>query len=163
MTLALTTGARRSELETLTWEQLDLQADYGLSPTTRLVRTKSGKPRVIPLMANAVAALVAVEPKPERREGRVFPRGTDPATRVSFHTLRHTAGSWLTIRDASPRSVQEILGHSNPSQTARYSHLVTAHIRADLDRLAGLVKPVANAHGVAQLAECATQVPVAKA
>jgi undecaprenyl diphosphate synthase len=68
-------------------------------------------------MADAVAALVALEPKPERREGRVFrlrgnirrafesaltragiPKGTDPATRVSFHTLRHTAGSWLTIR-----------------------------------------------------------------
>ena len=51
-----------------------------------------------PLMADAVAALVVVEPKPERREGRVFPRGTDPATRVPFHTFRHTAGSWLTIR-----------------------------------------------------------------
>lgn len=30
--------------------------------------------------------------------------------RVSFHALRHTAGSWLTIRGASLRSVQEILG-----------------------------------------------------
>jgi len=186
VTLALTTGARRSELETLTWEQLDLEADYGLSPTMRLERTKSGRPRVVPLMADAVAALVALEPKPERREGRVFrlrgnirrafesaltragiPKGTDPATRVSFHTLRHTAGSWLTIRGASLRSVQEILGHSSPNQTARYSHLATAHIRADLDRLAGLVpaagKPVAGAHGMAQLPECAPQVPVTQA
>ena len=137
-------------------------------------------------MADAVAALVALEPKPERREGRVFrlrgnirrafesaltragiPKGTDPATRVSFHTLRHTAGSWLTIRGASLRSVQEILGHSSPNQTARYSHLATAHIRADLERLAGLVpavgKPVAAAHGMAQLPECAPQVPVAQA
>ena len=182
VTLALTTGARRGELESLTWEQLDLEADYGLSPTMRLMRTKSGKPRVVPLMADAVAALVALEPKPERREGRVFrfkgsirhafelalsragiPRGTDPSTRVSFHTLRHTAGSWLTIRGATLRSVQEILGHSNPAQTARYSHLATAHIRADLDRLAGLVKPAPTAHSVAQLPKCAAQVPATNA
>jgi integrase len=146
VTLALTTGARRSELETLTWAQLDLEADYGLSPTMRLERTKSGRPRVVPLMADAVAALTALAPDPTQREGRVFrfkgsvrhafelaltragiPKGTDPASRVSFHTLRHTAGSWLTIRGASLRSVQEILGHSTPGQTARYSHLATAH------------------------------------
>jgi integrase len=186
VTLALTTGARRSELETLTWEQLDLEADYGLSPTMRLERTKSGRPRVVPLMADAVAALTALTPDPAQREGRVFrfkgnirhafelaltragiPKGTDPASRVSFHTLRHTAGSWLTIRGASLRSVQEILGHSTPGQTARYSHLATAHIRADLDRLAGLVpaagKPVPTAHGVAQLGACPAQVPATKA
>jgi integrase len=155
VTLALTTGARYSELATLTWAQLDLEADYGLSPTMRLERTKNGRPRTVPLMADAVAALVAIA-KPDQREGRVFqlkgsirkafdlaleragiPKGTDPASRVSFHTLRHTAASWLTIRGASLRSVQEILGHSGPAQTARYSHLATAHIRADLDRLAG--------------------------
>src|SRR5262245_14696266 len=96
-------------------------------------------------------------PSPNSARAGVF-----PATRVAFHTLRHTAGSWLTIRGASLRSGQEILGRNNPSQTEGYSHLATAHIRADLDRLAGLVKPVAAAHGVAQLAECATQVPVAK-
>ena len=186
MTLALTTGARRSQLETLTWEQLDLEADYGLSPTMRLERTKSGRPRVIPLMADAVAALVPLEPKPELRQGRLFrfkgnirrafesaltragvPKGTDPATRVSFHTLRRTAGSWLTIRGASLRSVQEILRHSSPNQTARYSRLATAHIRADLDRLTGLVptagKPVPAAHAMAQLPECDPQVPVTQA
>jgi integrase len=149
VTLALTTGARYSELATLTWAQLDLEADYGLE------RTKNGRPRTVPLMADAVAALVAIA-KPDQREGRVFqlkgsirkafdlaleragiPKGTDPASRVSFRTLRHTAASWLTIRGASLRSVQEILGQSGPAQTARDSHLATAHIRADLDRLAG--------------------------
>jgi Phage integrase family len=71
VTLALTTGARYSELATLTWAQLDLEADYGLSPTMRLERTKNGRPRTVPLMADAVAALVAIA-KPDQREGRVF-------------------------------------------------------------------------------------------
>lgn len=145
VTLALTSDARRGELETLTWEQLDLEADCGLSPNMRLVRTKPGKPRVVPLMADAVAALVALEPKPDRREGRVFwfkgsirhafelalsragiPRGTGPADRVSFRTSRHTTGS-----------------------------------------LSGLVSAVRNepatAHGMAQLGTCAPEVPVTKA
>src|SRR5262245_1087069 len=45
VTLALTTGARYSELAMLTWEQLDLEADFGLSPIMRLTVTKSGRPR----------------------------------------------------------------------------------------------------------------------
>ena len=46
-------------------------------------------------------------------------------------------------------------------------HLATTHIRADFDRLAGLVpaavNPVPTAHGVAQLGACPAQVPVTKA
>lgn len=172
VTLALTTGARYSELTTLTWAQLDLEADFGLSPTMRLERTKSGRPRTVPLMVDAVAALVALEPDPAKRIGPVFrldgssvrkafdkalgragiAKGIDPATRVSFHSLRHTAASWLTIKGASLRSVQEILGHAAPSQTARYAHLGVAHMRADLERLSGLVgNGAATPHGVAQL------------
>jgi len=167
VTLALTTGARYSELLTLTWEQLDLEADFGLSPVMRLTVTKSGRPRTVPLMADAVAALVALQPDLTKRTGPVFrlegssirkafdkaleragiAKGTDATTRVSFHTLRHTAASWLTIRGATLRSVQEILGHATPAQTARYSHLGVAHIRADLDRLTGLVSSGTTGNG----------------
>ena len=150
-------------------------ADYVLSPVMRLAHTKNGRPRTVPLMTDAVAALVALAPDQAARSGRVFrlkgsirtafdhaleratiAKGTDPTSRVSFHTLRHIAASWLTIRGASLRSVQEILGHSPPGQTARYSHLGVTHIRADLERLAGLAAPMRNepatAHAVAQLA-----------
>jgi integrase len=72
VTRALTTGARYSELAPLTWEQLDLVADYGLSPVMRLAHTKNGRPRTVPLMTDAVAALVALAPDQAARSGRVF-------------------------------------------------------------------------------------------
>jgi integrase len=174
--LALTTGARYSELATLTWEQVDLGADFGLPPVMRLERTKSGKPRTLPLIPDAVEILAALQPDPAQRTGPVFrldgssirkafdkaleragiPKGTDPSTRVSFHTLRHSSASWLGMRGAHLLTIQKVLGHATVAQTARYAHLGVAHIRADLERLAGLVTlPVANeraaAHAVAQL------------
>ena len=63
VTLALTTGARYSELATLTWEQLALAADFGLSPVMRLAYTKR---------TDAPAALTALAPDPASRVGRVF-------------------------------------------------------------------------------------------
>jgi len=186
VTLALTTGARYTELTTLTWGQIDLERDFGLSPVMLLPQTKTDQPRTVPLMSDAAAVLRALAPDPAARVGRIFvlrgslrkafdlalsragiAKGADPTTRVSWHTLRHTAASWLTIKGATLRSVQEILGHSTPAQTARYAHLGVAHLHADLERLAGLVPGVRNepatAHAVAQLAECAPQVPVTQA
>jgi integrase len=186
--LAITTGCRYAELTGLRWSMddadetasgwVDLDADHGLSAALRLERTKGGRPRTVPLAGAAIAALVALVPDPSTRTGRVFrldgssvrkafdlalrragiSKGTDHASRVSFHTLRHTAGSWLTMTGASLRSVQEILGHATPAQTARYAHVGAAHMRSDLERLTGLIAPVAagnggaGAHGVAQLA-----------
>ena len=137
-------------------------------------------------MSDAAAVFRTLVPDPTQRVARIFllrgslrkafdlalsragiAKGTDPISRVSWHTLRHTAASWLTIRGASLRSVQEILGHSTPTQTARYAHPGVAHLRADLERLAGLVPGARNepatAHAVAQLGTCAVQVPAIKA
>jgi integrase len=164
----------------LTWEQIDLAADFGLSPVVRLERTKSGKPRTVPLVDDAVAALMAIEPDPAKRLGPVFrldgssvrkafdkalnragiPKGNDPSSRVSFHTLRHTAASWLTIKGASLRTVQEILGHATPAQTARYAHLGVAHLRADLQRLNGLVIPRATGNEQPRHTDVAQLAPV---
>ena len=127
----------RSSLE---WARVDLS-------TSRLTlyRTKSGKPRGIPINRAVYDALVALQPEPAQRQGLVFARRdgaawgqirTAFATALEraaikafrFHDLRHTAASHLVMRGASLKEVQEILGHSDFKMT----------LRSAVDRLDGL-------------------------
>jgi integrase len=154
VTLALNTGMRKGEILGLEWERVDLAADYGLSARLTLYRTKSGKPRGVPLNRAAIDALTALA-KPEQRVGRIFTKRNDRAwgqirtvfttalTRACikafrFHDLRHTFASHFVMRGGSLRALQEILGHADYKMTLRYSHLSPAHLRADMDRLDGL-------------------------
>ena len=43
--------------------------------------------------------------------------------RLHFHSLRHTAGSWLSMRGVPIQQIRSILGHSTSRVTERYSHL----------------------------------------
>lgn len=49
-----------------------------------------------------------------------------------FHDLRHTAATRI-LRGSNLRVVQNLLGHSDPSTTARYAHALTDDIRAAMD------------------------------
>lgn len=46
---------------------------------------------------------------------------------IGWHVLRHTFGSHLAQRGASPKVVQELMGHADISTTMRYMHLAPAH------------------------------------
>jgi integrase len=168
VTVALNTGMRKGEILGLAWESVDLS-------TSRLTlyRTKSGKPRGVPINRSVYDVLVALEPDAEQRAGLVFHRSgarawgqirtafTTALDRAGikgfrFHDLLHTAASHMVMRGASLKDVQEILGHSDLKMTLRYSHLSPAHLRATVDRLEG-VPPVASTQGSAQSAKIARQ------
>ncbi|WP_435109427.1 tyrosine-type recombinase/integrase [Nocardiopsis synnemataformans] len=54
---------------------------------------------------------------------------------VRVHDGRHTAATILTELGADARTVQEILGHSQISQTERYIHASSALARGAIDRM----------------------------
>jgi integrase len=159
-TLALNTGMRKAEILGLEWARVDLS-------TSRLTlyKTKSGKPRGIPINRAVYDALVALEPEQARRAGLVFTRRDGAAwgqirsafakaleragiKGFRFHDLRHTAASHLVMRGASLKDVQELLGHSDLKMTQRYAHLSPAHLRGAVDRLEGLARGHINGHKV---------------
>ena len=167
VTLAVHTGMRKAEILGLEWERVN----FSTSMIT-LYQTKSGKPRGVPINRAAYDVLTGLEPAPAQRRGLLFTkrdhrawgqirtafalaleRAKIPAG-FRFHDLRHTCASWMVMRGASLKDVQEILGHADYKMTQRYAHLSPAHLLAAVERLDGLTSsPLA--HDLAQKAvEC---------
>jgi integrase/recombinase XerC len=137
----VSTGLRRSELIALDWADLELE---GPRPSL-LVRTgKGGRPRRQPLPAQLARELAQL-----RRSlgaaaadpvfcglagGRLQPtilanlirraaRNADLEKRVTAHTLRHTAATWLRQETGDARLVAAYLGHADLSTVSRYAHV----------------------------------------
>lgn len=136
--LALSTGARKTQLRMLRWRDLDFTRR-----TVRLSLSKRTAARRLPLRGPVVAVLQAqsVRALPEewvfaRHDGKQ-PIFFDAAFVIAakragiddlhFHDLRHTTGSYLAMNGARIREVAEILGHKNIQMTMKYMHLSEGH------------------------------------
>lgn len=147
-------GLRVSELVSLDVGDVNLR-----SATVRTIG-KGSKERVVPLHEFAVDAvegyLLGVRPLLAtrahtdamflgRRGRRLSRQGfwqrlsqtaarAGISTHLTPHTLRHSFATHLLQGGASLRHVQELLGHSSISTTQVYTHLTSAHVRAEYDR-----------------------------
>ena len=148
--MALTTGARKGELQGLTWADID--RERGLASVGR---SKNGDPKLLPLVP---AVLEALKPFQSEAGHRVFPstrRPTDAyafeirwkealhAARVRnfrFHDLRHSCASMLAQSGATLLEIGDLLGHRQLQMTKRYSHLATGHKSALVNRVLGGIK-----------------------
>jgi integrase/recombinase XerC len=140
------TGLRRSELTALSWRDLDLD---GPRPSLLVRAGKGGRPRRQPLAPALRAELAGVRAKREAvpdapvfcglRGGRLQPtilagiirRAADRAglkKRVTAHTLRHTAATWLRHATGDTRLVAEYLGHADLSTVHRYAHVAAEEL-----------------------------------
>lgn len=139
----VTTGLRRSELLALDW--CDLALD-GPRPSLLVRRGKGGKPRRQPLAPQLADKLRRLsdekEPAPidpvfcglagARLQPKVLAaivrRAAERAEiekKVTAHTLRHTAATWLRQSTGDARLVAEYLGHTDLSTVSRYAHVAS--------------------------------------
>jgi integrase len=110
----------------------------------RLLRSKSGKARAIPINSVLRQTLLGIQ---RTTSAYVF-GGTDPnkwfvkackLARIEdfhWHDLRHTFASRLVMAGVSIRTVAELLGHSEITTTMRYAHLAPGHLAEAVERLA---------------------------
>ncbi len=145
MALAAFTGMRRGEILGLCWKDVDLE-----NQRVYLTETKNGSLRVLAL--NGLAAQV-LKSFPEGAPGElVFPEVNAAHLSVytrrvfasvgiedaSFHSLRHTAASWLVMEGVDLYAVGRILGHKTPRMTQRYAHLSPGFMTAAVNKLDGV-------------------------
>lgn len=143
--LAAFTGMRRGELLALRWLDVDM-------PNRRLYLrdTKNGSLRV--LVVNEMAAMVLASLPPAAPGDLVLP-GVDPhhltvytrrifaklgITDASFHSLRHTAASWLVMQGVDLYAVGQLLKHKTPRMTQRYAHLSPQYMAGAVGKLDGV-------------------------
>jgi integrase len=143
-------GARRGEALGAMWGQFDLSAGVWTKPPSL---TKSGRRHRVPLSLEAVALLAdlptrATEPGPftALRTWQLFRRWDVIRTAaglpdVRLHDLRHSFASLLASSGLSLPVIGALLGHSQPSTTARYSHLLDDALRAAAATVGQVVRP----------------------
>jgi integrase len=146
--LLLLTGARRGEVLNATWDQFDLAAGTWSKPPTT---TKQGEHHQVPLAAPARELLARLH-KQSDGSPFVFPgrdgkqakqnlsygwqliRKAAGITGLRLHDLRHSFASSLVSSGSSLPVIGALLGHSQPSTTARYAHLYHDPLREAVER-----------------------------
>ncbi len=151
--LALT-GARRGEVASLQWSQVDLQARQ-----MRLTATKEGYS--VRALGKAAADLLATLPRHPKGDA-VFATGLGvpfqglpkAAVRlfrranlqdVTLHTLRHSFATTANMLGCSEPTIAAMLGHSRGTVTARYVHVVDEALLAAADRVTAVIAQALSA------------------
>lgn len=132
--LAVYTGARRSNLCEMRWEELDLNRGVWTIPREKF---KGKRQHVVPLIPqaleilqrrkqNAVAGVPWVFDRPGSKTGHITePKSAMERVRelsgiddLRFHDLRRTMGAWQNNAGTATRIIQKTLGHADIQTTA---------------------------------------------
>lgn len=148
---ALYTGLRRGNILNLKWENLDFVNN--LINIKVKDRTKDGGKNLTIPMINKLKDILLEQ---QRINDYVFNYNGNPMSDIkhswhsifydadgklkdpalpytNFHTLRHTAATWLLKKTNNLKITQEILGHSNITTTMKYAHVMAEEKRKALD------------------------------
>lgn len=151
--LAINTGMRQGEIESLTRDQVNLK-----NRVIRLTETKNGTARSVPLTKAAADVLREALDHPVRpidtsliffgepgKDGERRPYTFKPAwfkalrsakiKGLRFHDLRHEAVSRLVEAGLNDQEVAAISGHKSMQMLKRYTHLRAEDLVCKLDQL----------------------------
>ncbi len=157
--LLMLTGARKGEVLSMRWEDLDLAAGVWTKPSAA---TKQKREHRVPLSAPARELLAGIE----RSGPYVFPGDIAEEhqgdikrfwstvckwakVEARIHDLRHTYASVLASSGASLPLIGALLGHTQAATTHRYSHLFDDPLRAATERVGAIVSGKGKAEIVA--------------
>lgn len=139
--VALHTGMRKGEILELKWQDVDL-----VRKLIRIIKSKNGEKRTIPLSNTAFNALKGI--KVRDISGRVFPI-SDRSLRAAFkmtlakagienfriHDMRHTFATRLVQNGVDLYKVKNLLGHKTINMTMRYAHHYPESLRSSVEVL----------------------------
>ncbi|MGG7954395.1 tyrosine-type recombinase/integrase [Klebsiella aerogenes] len=150
--LCLSTGAR--------WgEAAKLKAEHIIHNRVTFVKTKTNKPRTVPVSAEVCEILTSV------KRGFLFPNADytlfrqilkevkpDLPAGQATHALRHSFATHFMINGGSIITLQRILGHARIEQTMVYAHFAPEYLQdaVTLNPLKGGIEPE-NVHTVSTL------------
>lgn len=146
--LSLLTGARRSNVLSMQWKDINL--DRG---EWRLLTTKNGTPQTVTLSPEAIDVLRNRKPAENDKEASIFVFPGDGETGhlmepkkgwkrildrsgisdLRIHDLRRTLGSWQAKTGASLSIIGKSLNHKNTSTTAIYARLDLDPVRESVN------------------------------
>jgi integrase len=144
--VCLTTGARKSEVLRLRWQDVDMARSVAW-----LNNTKNGDSRAMPLVSDVKASLAAADKvrplksdyvfydprhperpkeiaevwKAVRKRAGLWQDRDDPLDQVVLHTTRHTTATKLVRSEKNLAKVQAVTGHKTLAMLSRYTHLDT--------------------------------------
>ena len=150
--LLVLTGARRGEVLGMRWDALTLAKDKGVWSKPGST-TKQATDHIVPLSAAVLQVLKSIKRKGEfvfpsdGKTGHVveIKKGwaslckTAKISGLRIHDLRHSFASQLASSGASLPLIGALLGHSNPTTTARYAHLFDDPQRAAVEKIGAIV------------------------
>jgi integrase len=161
--LLLMTGARRGEVLSMRWADVDLVNNIWSKPPSS---TKQKEHHQVPLSAPAQQLLLELRQQIKRRQlpEFVFPGSGQKGHIVEIkrswrhickvagirnlriHDLRHSFASAIASDGGSLPLIGALLGHSNPSTTARYAHLFQDPQRKAVERYGAAIVDAGNHH-----------------
>ena len=145
--LCLYTGARKKNVQSMRWEEINLEDKTWHIPDEK---TKNGRSQTIPLIEPAVAILENIKVKksgefvfparsksghlesPNKAVKRIFTEAGLSDLRI--HDLRRTLGSWMAINGASSYVIGKTLNHKNSQSTDVYARLNNDPVREFMDK-----------------------------